>query len=164
VLDRRRREARGRRSGTGFNTTKVSGTIEFVCEQDSILSRKFTRTRAARPKIPELMRLLHIHFTDVIAIEYCVGRFNHLSSCRLHFSVSIVHVLMIAARTSFNGGLGVCGEAFSFTAQLQVDLKSLLHGRRQPIGAAESIQPCELDVSVRVVNAYFMIYKRCSQA
>ena len=109
------------------------------------------------------MRLLHIHFTDVIAIEYCVG-FNHLSSCRLHFSVSIVHVLMIAARTSFNGGLGVCGEAFSFTAQLQVDLKSLLHGRRQPIGAAESIQPCELDVSVRVVNAYFMIYKRCSQA
>jgi hypothetical protein len=54
--------------------------------------------------------------------------------------------------------------SFSFTAQLQVDLKSLLHGRRQPIGAAESIQPCELDVSVRVVNAYFMIYKRCSQA
>ena len=83
--------------------------------------------------------------------------------------MSIVHVLMIAARTSFNGGLGVCGEAFSFTAQLQVDLKSLLHGtfmrcRRRPIGAAESIQPRELDVSVRVVNAYFMIYKRCRQS
>ena len=68
-----------------------------------------------------------------------------------------------AARRSYAAALN-CGEAFSFTAQLQVDLKSLLHGRRQPIGAAESIEPCELDVSVRVVNAYFMIYKRCSQA